>query len=438
MSIDDITLIIEAPNANRKKNSKEKNNNLIRFKDTSAYKILNEELTTRIKKGLLNTQQVRDVINFSAIQYYRFIDNKKNAWNNVTLYLQIIPKVFSIIDLITIKYPAIYYIYIINKKHYTEVCEIFNSIELKQNLLSNYNFSIEGIDQVAFTLLEKENLDFNGKDIFHIIRNHFIPLDFHYYCWSKEVIEKLFWGDTKNHSILRLSLIHSRDLNDNKYGAGFRNDLNCAFRSVWEANIARVLNYHHIAWEYEKQTITLTDDSKKNFYYLPDFFLNNDTILEVKGFWDSDSRKKIKFFNKNFPNKKLYLIDQDCYYSIKNKYHLLIEGWENDNIIRPSNEKIQVIGLSFGDRKETLKTLEIGQNVILKRDLTNKFDFNAILVLTEDKREIGFISSDWAAIYAQKIDIGITYNSYIISIDEKVVTIDIIRDNLDADINLFF
>lgn len=67
----------------------------------------------------------------------------------------------------------------------------------------------------------------------------------------------------------RLKHVGNKNFNPNGWGKSFiREDLNQHFRSTWEANFARILNYLDIDWEYEKYRIFFEDCS-----YLPDFYL---------------------------------------------------------------------------------------------------------------------------------------------------------------------
>ncbi|HVI40906.1 MAG TPA: HIRAN domain-containing protein [Anaerovoracaceae bacterium] len=217
----------------------------------------------------------------------------------------------------------------------------------------------------------------------------------------------------------------------------YRTDIKIAPRSSWEANIARVFKHLGIHFDYEKTSFRRYDinTGQQTGYYFPDFFLPNNTILEVKGFWDADSRKKALEFIKHYTEYKYYVIDQDMYISIVRKYQPIIGEWEIDDV-RVTQQQLQVVGLFFGERKKTYGTLQIGQKVLLKRDIDNRFDKNEIIAYTIDMREIGFISADWSCIYAPKIDIGMTFEAIISSIEPKVITLSVKRNN--EDVNIMF
>lgn len=226
-------------------------------------------------------------------------------------------------------------------------------------------------------------------------------------------------------------------INDTKSrvsSVGFRNDLKEIFKSSWEANFARVLNYLEIEWEYERRhfNLEINTDSDSNFY-IPDFFLNNNLLIEIKGFWDKKSIKKIELFKEQYLDYKLLIIDSDMYRSLDKLYRNVIPNWE-DNIISKTKEKVSVVGLSFGNRKKYVNELVTGQELFLKRDPENFYDKNATLVLNKDNNEIGFISKEWATIYADKLDLGMKFRVTVLEKKTKVVYINIQRTNFDDEI----
>ena len=101
---------------------------------------------------------------------------------------------------------------------------------------------------------------------------------------------------------------------------GCRTDLNNQlFRSSWEANIARILQYENITYEYEKYRFNVNINNKA-YYYIPDFYLGNNIFIEVKGFMREISCKKIQAFKKQYPHYILMLINEDIYYYILKQY----------------------------------------------------------------------------------------------------------------------
>ena len=93
---------------------------------------------------------------------------------------------------------------------------------------------------------------------------------------------------------------------------GKREDLdNVYFRSSWEANYARYLNWQVACgaikgWNYESRRFTFEGVTRRPRTYLPDFEVEaldgTITYHEVKGWMDSKSRSKLKRMAKFFPD----------------------------------------------------------------------------------------------------------------------------------------
>lgn len=215
-----------------------------------------------------------------------------------------------------------------------------------------------------------------------------------------------------------------------KANAGFRADLKRCFRSAWEANVARAFNLCGIEWEYEREIYDLTEDLS----YLPDFFLKSDTIVEVKGFWNIKSRKKVQFFREKHPEIKLLLLDFDMYPTLNNMFKNVIPEWENGDKEEQKKQIIQIVGTKFYVSPERMKTIKIGDMVSLQREPENKYDKNAILATTKDGNPIGHVSADWSFIYSQKMDMGMTYTGTVKAIEKSKIDVEIVRDNLSESI----
>lgn len=102
---------------------------------------------------------------------------------------------------------------------------------------------------------------------------------------------------------------------------GVREDLGQYFRSTWEANFARILNYQGKEWQYEPATFTLGE----NISYTPDFLVDG-IFYEIKGWWDSRSVKKLLLFREKYPIIRIETIGEEEYKELleqyKNKLHL--------------------------------------------------------------------------------------------------------------------
>ena len=220
------------------------------------------------------------------------------------------------------------------------------------------------------------------------------------------------------------------DYKSQRHNIGFRIDLNHALRSSWEANIARLLRTKHIPYEYEREMFDLGEE----LCYTQDFFLPNSVIVEVKGYWGSESRKKVMLLQKNHPELTVLPLDSDMYYTIQSKYSGQIAGWEGNEKAKLVVETVSIVGMKFCASKDTLKNLTVGDSLILEREPENKYDKNAILVKNSCGFPVGHISGDWAAVYAPKMDAGMTYHAEIVEIQPSSIHAKVRRENIHAEI----
>lgn len=111
----------------------------------------------------------------------------------------------------------------------------------------------------------------------------------------------------------------------------------CYFRSAWEANYARYLQFllekNHInGWEHEPETFWFEKIKRGCRSYLPDFRVteaNGDIVYhEVKGWMDGRSKTKIKRMAIYHPTVKLVVVDAKPYKEIQRKLSAFINGWE--------------------------------------------------------------------------------------------------------------
>lgn len=113
--------------------------------------------------------------------------------------------------------------------------------------------------------------------------------------------------------------------------AGNRDDLDGQyFRSSWEANYARFLNFNGIKWEYEKKTFWFEKIRRGVRSYTPDFFLLNEKVYhEVKGWMDKKSATKLKRMRIYYPDETVVVIGREFFKSA-NKQGLcrIIPHWE--------------------------------------------------------------------------------------------------------------
>ncbi len=110
------------------------------------------------------------------------------------------------------------------------------------------------------------------------------------------------------------------------------------FRSGWERNYARYLNFLMkqkiiYKWEFEPDTFWFNEIKRGVCSYLPDFKVwesrnSKPYYVEVKGFMDSKSKTKIKRMAKYYPDVELSVVGKKEYNEIKVKLSKLIPNWE--------------------------------------------------------------------------------------------------------------
>lgn len=127
-----------------------------------------------------------------------------------------------------------------------------------------------------------------------------------------------------------------RESRHNRGRGGKRADLDDRyFRSSWEANYARYLNWlieqgQIDQWEYEPRTFEFPVKRGTRFY-TPDFKVWKGGAYEwheVKGWMTQQSRTALKRFAKYYPEEILVLIDKDVYAGIAATASRLVSNWE--------------------------------------------------------------------------------------------------------------
>lgn len=109
------------------------------------------------------------------------------------------------------------------------------------------------------------------------------------------------------------------------------------FRSKWEANYARYLQFLMDSgeirnWEHEPVTFWFDAIKRGCRSYLPDFRVTENSgevvFHEVKGWMDDRSKTKIHRMAKYHPTVKLVVIEASGYNDIRRKVSQMCNGWE--------------------------------------------------------------------------------------------------------------
>jgi hypothetical protein len=120
--------------------------------------------------------------------------------------------------------------------------------------------------------------------------------------------------------------------------------LGLSFRSRWEANIARLLNWQVEtkaikSWSYEPRLFKFPDKQFKNRNsqrrpgFIIDFgveTLAGETVYyEVKGLWTGDADRKKSRMNEFYPDIIVIWIDEKEYHRVEEAYGDIVPGWEH-------------------------------------------------------------------------------------------------------------
>lgn len=118
---------------------------------------------------------------------------------------------------------------------------------------------------------------------------------------------------------------------------GRREDLdNRYFRSAWEANYCRYLNWlveqgQIISWEYEADVFVFHGETRGAITYRPDFKVTEKdgsvVYHEVKGWMDGPSKTRLQRMKKHYPEVKVIVIGEAEYKAVA-KWKALIPEWE--------------------------------------------------------------------------------------------------------------
>jgi hypothetical protein len=68
--------------------------------------------------------------------------------------------------------------------------------------------------------------------------------------------------------------------------------------------------------------------------------------------------------------------------------------------------KTKIVGVSFGDRQETIHSLMVGERLTWRHDVGNVFDKNAIAICDSHNRMIGHLSRKQAEEFVKRIEDG--------------------------------
>ncbi|SFC69682.1 HIRAN domain-containing protein [Butyrivibrio sp. YAB3001] len=100
-----------------------------------------------------------------------------------------------------------------------------------------------------------------------------------------------------------------------------------------------------------------------------------------------------------------------------------IEGHELGDIIKPLIKEIHlfdsyIAGTTHLEDSSVLESIKVGDVLTLQRE-ENKFDNNAILILNEDKKKLGYVPEKDNIVFARLMDAGKLLKAKITQINQK-------------------
>ena len=144
-------------------------------------------------------------------------------------------------------------------------------------------------------------------------------------AWNKGLTKEI---DERLRKKAALSVGHPLNPGCGRGKSGIRKDLNQYFRSTWEANFARLLEWFGFEYEYEPKVFSLIDNGFQ-LSYRPDFYLFKfDLWVELKGYLGCESKRKLDLFKEQYPNLNFTLITERYYNVLANCFRFLIPNWE--------------------------------------------------------------------------------------------------------------
>ena len=417
--------------------------------DVSKYKLTEGYTKLEYLIKDFSNEEKKVILNQYICLLHSITEEEHSLIHDGEVYAEIIklhPEIVSVYDIIRENKAYFKYIWTLRIQDEKYADEIFDRLNMyyKKFLIEN-DIIVYVINQEIKDSYNKLNLYENlhkstqqyGYKPFEEFERMMLPHGMAWYTCANPSI--YFPKMCQISSVRKLSI---GDSTDGWSREGYREDLKRGFRSSWEANIARILNYKNLGWQYEEKTFELKppkyyskgvmrrtpEDTQGFMIYMPDFVLEDGTIIEVKGFWDNRSRTKVSQFMEQYPNEKYLVIDVDIYRCLALKYKDIISNWEDDTV-GASNDEIQVVGITIPERVPFVKKLMVGDSLIIEREPENTYDSKAIKVMDSERNHVGYFAKDCNCIYAPKMDMGFRYKVKIKVIEQKVLQCKIALEN---------
>lgn len=194
------------------------------------------------------------------------------------------------------------------QKIINEFINSFSQIKIKQFSLKQYRRILKWFSDDLLFIIDKYKVNFSKDNRRHIKceycgKKFFTCNNNDHYC-SEECAKNI-----KNKRQKASKIQHYYD--------GYYMDIHHFVRSGWEHNIARILQWLELDYDYECHVFTLSN----GLTYIPDFYVyTDDTYYEIKGEMRTNTLTKYNMFREEYPDKKFIIIDSKIYKALLEQF----------------------------------------------------------------------------------------------------------------------
>lgn len=172
------------------------------------------------------------------------------------------------------------------------------------------------------------------------------------------------------------------------YRDGYYMDIHHYVRSGWEHNIARILQYLQLDYDFECHMFTLSN----GLVYIPDFYVYADnTYYEVKGEMRTNTLTKYNMFREEYPDLHFVIIDGSTYNDLLKQFstinfdlHIPVIKSSLNNVIEYRHDKIHYKSWEldykfYTNRRYVFNNIELtSTDVIKQNDLLYSYSIDVL------------------------------------------------------------
>ena len=154
------------------------------------------------------------------------------------------------------------------------------------------------------------------------------------------------------------------------------------YKSNSEYEAAQQLHKLKIAFEYERDTLPY--EWREDKKYTPDFFLPNGVVLEVKGRFMAEDRKKHLLVREQHPHLDIRLVFMNAANKIRKGSDTTYACWCEKKGIKYADK---VIPKSWLSQKRTNRVVSAGRVTLEQQTMTEAPIVSVVKVIVEDEEE---------------------------------------------------